>query len=83
MVWELRNGDDHQEWKNVSRLNTYLARKRVYDCTGDPNVSHIHCPFPFMGPEATPESVTVELRRLDYMLRTGDWDGENLKKFGA
>jgi hypothetical protein len=36
-----------------------------------------------MGPEATPESVTVELRRLDYMLRTGDWDGENLKKFGA
>lgn len=73
VMWRRRLAEEG--WRNVDRLNLYLAKRRLYDMHGgNIDLLSVKVSRPTLGPKATPENVMKELLKLDRALRTGDFE---------
>lgn len=77
-VWRQR--EHSQGWVNVDRLNRFLAVRRVRKLDPSATMASVRVGMT-LGPEATPERVMVEIRKIDEALRTGDF--EEVAAFGG
>lgn len=70
--WKARNVD--QDWANVQRLSTWLARRRIGQQYPGSLLHTVYAPMPAFAPGTTPEQAMKALLEVDEAMRNGDYE---------